>query len=146
MSTLTTLGNKSKTTILNSESHKLSLEFEAAEAIKKGQPVKLNAAGKVAVWAKADGRDLLVGYAYSDAALGDNVTVFTRGFMVIFAASAGAFSCGPVIYNGYSTTTINDTSGYSTYDDNPGTGETNNGWALDAATGANQLVRILLMN
>lgn len=141
------LGNPSKTTFLHVESGKTFLEFEAAAAIKRGQPLKLDATGKATPWAKADLEHTLIGYAYNDAAVGEFVTAFVRGYAVIYALSAAALNCGPVAYNSYdAATVVGGVSGYNKYDDNQVGATEVNGWALDAAAAADVLIRVLLKN
>lgn len=142
---MNTLGTPSKTTILTSEAHKTTQEFTVgATAVKKGQPVMLDATGKVIPWDAAD-RQSLIGYSYADAAIGDNTTVWTRGYMIVFALSSAALIPGPVTYVDYNTAAVsNGNTGFSRYKqavDEPHT----NGWALDVATAANKLIRVLLM-
>lgn len=152
MGYLSTLGSKTKNIVLNSEEDKLSLEFAvaAANTVKIGQPVKLNAAGEVLPWAKADGVHTLIGFAISDAAAAELVTIRTKGFMVVFAISLGALNCVPVTYNSFdSATDIGGTTGYMVVE-GLGTGGSDTtqhmGWCLDVAAGANGLVRVLLRN
>lgn len=150
---LTTLGNKTKTTILALESDRISLEFTAAAAIKPGQPVKLTAAGKVTPWAKADKLVNLIGYAYGTAtADGDLITVFTRGFLVIYALSNGVDDAGASVYTSYDTTTDlgeNMPKGFSKYAPIAGDGSEDakaNAFTLDQAAAAGTMVRVLMMN
>lgn len=147
MGSLTTLGGASKTTFLASEEYKITVELEANEAIKKGQPIKLTADGKAAVWAKADGKDLLIGYAYGDCAVGELTTIWSRGFAMIYAVSKAAQNAGPATYDSYNAATdVGGTKGYNVYSLSViGTDEVN-GWSLDVATAANQLIRVLLMD
>lgn len=138
----TTLGDKTKTTFLTTEAHKTTVEFEAGVAVKKGQPVMLMANGKVQPW---DGVSFaaLIGYAYGDAAIGINTTVWTRGYAMIFAISSAAMAAGPATYDSFNAATnIGGLTGYSVYKP-VGVGIAN-GWVLDQTTAANQLVRVLL--
>lgn len=154
MGYLSSLGKVTKNTILKSESHKLTEEFAVASAqtIYQGQPVKLNAAGEVTPWAAADGDALLIGFAMcqTPAAAGELVTVWTRGYLVLMAISGAAVDCGPVQYSSYDTSTdIGGTTGYNvvaTATVTSGVAASMIGWALDAADGANDLIRVLLKN
>lgn len=152
MSTITSLGGTTKNLIYKSEGEKLSEEFTvaASNTVKQAQPVKLNNAGEVLPWATADGDALLIGYAMTDQAAGELVTVWTRGYMVIMAITAGAVNAGPVTYSTYDTSTdIGGTTGYpvvATSAPSSGVAPGMIGWALDAADGANDVLRILLKN
>ena len=142
----TQLGGKSKTVFLHSEEDKTSQEFITSAIVKNGQPLKLDNAGTVSPWAATDLIHKLVGYAISDAASGEMVTAWTRGYAIIYAISSAATNAGPVAYQAYdSSTDIGGTTGYSTYT-NSATAAQNNGWALDQSAGANELIRILLMD
>lgn len=140
----TTFGSPSKTIVLATEEDKIAIEFAAAAAIKEGQPVKLDATGKVAIWAKADGRSSLLGFALMDAASGALVTIETRGYALLYGISAAAQASGLATINGYDTTTdVGGTKGYNTI----GITATDTemiGWALDVAAGAGQLIRFLV--
>lgn len=147
MGTFNTIGGQSKTTFLNTESHKLSLEFTANAAVKSGQPVKLTNDGKVTPWAKTDDIKLCIGYAYQSADADENVTVMTRGYIVLMAVSSGSnLNAGPVAYAGYDNSTDlgGGRIGYSQY--GAVGADSQNGWALDAAASAGTLIRVLLMN
>jgi hypothetical protein len=152
MGYLSSLGKVTKNTILKSESHKLHEEFTVAagQTIYQGQPVKLNAAGEVLVYATADGDALLLGYAMcqTPAIAGELVTIAVRGYLTIMAISGGAVNCGPVQYSSYDTSTdIGGTTGYNvvaTAAVTSGVAANQIGWALDLADGANDLIRVLL--
>lgn len=145
--TFTSLGGKSKTTFLATEEEKISIEFVAKVALKKGQPVKLDAAtGQVDLWATADGRNKLIGYVISDVAATGVVTVWTRGFALIYALAPGAQNAGPATCSGYdSSTSIGGATGYSIYTLSS-TDTAINAWVLDVAAGATELIRVLLMD
>ena len=149
---LTLLGNKTKTTILALESDRISLEFTASTAIAVGQPVKINADGTVSPWTTADKIINLVGYAYN-AATGANdlLTVFVRGFILIYALSKAADAAGSAKYDSYDTTTQlsqNVPPGFNVYAKGvDGTDDLIcNAFILDASTGAGNLIRVLLKN
>ena len=148
MGAFTTLGKTSKTVFLALENDKITQEFTVgATAVSAGMPVKLDANGAVVPWVKTDGEQFLIGYAHTDQAIGTLVTVNTRGFVLMYALSAGAVVPGPVTYEGYDTTTaIGDNLGYITVDDGSITVANCIGWALDAAAGAGSLIRVLMKN
>lgn len=145
--TFTSFGGVSKTAILATEEYKITLELTALVALKKGRPVKLDpTTGKADLWVTADGISKLIGYAYGDCAIGELITIWTRGFMMIYAISPGAQSCGPATNSSYdSSTSIGGAVGYDVYTLSS-TVTAINGWILDVATGANQLVRVLLID
>lgn len=147
---ISSLGNNTKTTVLSLEADKMNLEFVAAASVKVGQPVKLTAAGKITPWAVSDGRKALVGYCYSDGAANDLVTVFTRGYMLIWALSNSTDAAGPACYRSYDTTNANNgNTGWNKYGAAAGDGSEDNsvnGWILDQAGAANTLVRVLLID
>lgn len=139
---MTTIGDKTRTIFLNHESHKLHLEFVAAAAIKKGQPVKLTSAGKVTPMLLADAGAIdEIGYATMNANTDDNVTVMVRGMAVIYSYSKGAVSPGHGKYDSFYTNA--PTGEYYNVVDNS-TFSTRQGWILDTATVANTLVRFLV--
>ena len=150
---LTQAGSKAKTVIFQHESHKLHIEFVVgATAVKRGQPVKLDATGKIVPWAKADLNVNCIGYSVHDGAVGDFATVIMRAFLVVLAinATAGALAPGPVTYQGYNTVNpdLRDgLTGYNTFSAPTGaTGNTEyNGWNLDAATAQYELIRVALL-
>jgi hypothetical protein len=152
MGYLSSLGKVTKNTILKSTPHKLHEEFTVASAntVYQGQPVKLNAAGEVAVWATGDGDALLLGYAMcqTPAAAGELVTIAVRGFMTIMCITSAAVNCGPVQYGSYDTSTdIGGTTGYNvvaTATVTSGVAASQIGWALDLADSSNDLIRVLL--
>ena len=147
MGSLTVLGKKSKTTFLASEEYKITVELVASAAIKKGQPIKLDANGKAAIWAKADTIDLLIGYAYGDCASGELTTIWSRGYVIIYAISKGAQNAGVVCYDSYDASTdIGGSTGYNVYAAATVGTDPVVGWSLDKTTAANQLIRVLLMD
>jgi hypothetical protein len=131
------------------------LEFEATEAIKPGQPVKLNAAGTIAKWVKTDALNLLIGYAYNEATTsGDLITVFMRGYAMIYGMSQAACDAGVGCEFAYNTANAIDgginedqdgLKGYSAFD-NPGGGDIAHAWILDQAAGAQELIRVVYMH
>lgn len=146
-SPFTVLGGTSKTTILATEEEKISVELTALVAIKKGQPVKLDpTTGKGDLWVSADGRNKLIGYSIKDVAIGGLFTIWSRGYAMIYALAPGAQSAGPATNSGYdSATSILGAVGYNIYTLSS-TDTAINGWVLDVATSATQLIRVLLMD
>jgi hypothetical protein len=143
---LQSLGSNTKTVFLAIESHKLSLEFTATAVIKKGQGVKLAVDGSIVPWLKTDIRDLCIGYAYSDGAINDLVTVFVRGFILMYGISTAANNAGVVCAQTYdAATVVNGLTGYVPYAP-AGGGEFNNAWSLDQTAAAGVLIRVLLMD
>jgi len=144
MPPFTTLGTNSKTTILSMESHKLAIEFEAAAAVKKGQLVKLDTTGKVTPWAKADLQHTIIGMCHDDAAIGELVTVHTRGYALIYGISNAIQNAGLATFESFDTSNaVNGVTGYSKFSISA-VADQDMGWALDAATAANQLIRVLI--
>lgn len=143
----TMLGSVSKTTFLTTEEYKITIELTCLVALKKGQPVKLDpTTGKADLWVTADGITKLIGYSYGDFAIGELTTIWSRGYAMIWAISPGAQNAGPATNSSYdSSTDIGGTTGYSVYTLSS-TVAAINGWVLDVATGANQLIRVLLMD
>jgi len=152
---LTTLGTPAKTIFLFHEMPKLAVEFVADVAIKEGQPVELTDDGTVTPWTNSHGLAVLIGYALFNAAAGERVTIKSRGYCLINALSSAACIPGPGVYQGMAT---GDNDMYSKYA-NPsltgpsspwiGTGDTNetvNSWILDEATGADEAIRVMLMD
>lgn len=140
----TTAGSNTKTSFLHTEAHKTTQEFTASVAIKRGQLVKLDDLGTVSIWAAADGRFKCIGVAYNDAAIGEFITIWTRGYAIIWALSNAAVVCGPVTVSSYdAVTVVGGVSGYPKYAVAAADADTV-GWALDDASGANELIRVLL--
>lgn len=144
--TLTSLGGVSKTTVLAEEEDKIRVEFTTAAIVKKGQPVKLTAAGLVTPWAKTDLQHLNIGYCDSDQASGALVTIVCRGFAIIYGISAAAANAGPATYNGYDSADADlqvGAIGYSIY--GVATDVTDCvAWILDQVGAANNLMRVLI--
>lgn len=137
---LTAMGGKSKTVFLKGvESHKIHHEFEVAtgSTVKVGQPVKLNNDGLVVAAAAGDG-DVILGYSIHDGAAGEMVTVAMRAYTIVYAMTSAAVNAGAVEYGGVST----EGPVYMLYA-NVTTGS-QVGWALDKATGADELIRVAL--
>lgn len=145
MANSTYLGTPARTHWLQHEAHKLTVEAEAAVALKKSTPVKLTTDGKYTPWAKTDGLHTLVGYVYADCAQGDLNTAWVRGYCLIYAVSAAAMNAGPVTYEGLVTAADDENLNFPIFDD--GADATNySGWSLDDAEGAGEIIRVLLAN
>ena len=133
-----TLGSASSTILLQGFSQHLThVEFEAVAPVYKGQPVKLNNAGKVTPYLTADDPILNIGVAHADAAAGELVTVVTRGLGVTNAQANAAINAGPVKVHSYSTANerVLFIQGTDTTD--------SNGWALDSAGAQFDDIRVL---
>ena len=143
---MNTLGKQSKTTFLNTESHKLFLGFTVGTGVTvyPGQPLKLNDDGTVAIFTKTDALSKLIGYAYNSGTAGEEITAITTGFAVVWALSAAAQNAGPVAISSYDNTTdVGDSRiGYSVYE--AAGANTAHGIALDAAAAGAALIRVLL--
>lgn len=149
MTAFTTLGKGTKTTFLENEPEKISIEFEVAtgQTVYPGMPVKLTTAGKITPWAAADGKAKIVGYCYQGGTQTQLVTVFTVGFILIYALSnADTQDAGLAVYKGYdsATTLINDNYGYNKYGAASVDLSDEHAYALDAAATALTLIRVLL--
>lgn len=152
---VTALGGNTITIFLQHEMHKLHIEFEAATALKQGQPVELNMYGKIIPWVKTHGRSACIGVTKMDAASGKLCTVQMRGMCIINALSNAACSPGPAVYEGMGT---GDNTMYSKYGNaditgtsSPyiGLGDNNEkamAWILDAADSADDIIRVVIMD
>lgn len=144
------LGANSRTYILKHESHKQHEAFTAAAALPKGVPVKLDADGRVSAWVSTDTAATCIGITVTVAsAAGEMVTVAVRGYIQVFALSAAAFSAGPITVTSYNAAKVgpDGTTGWLIVDDMAdaaaiAAGQL--GWALDPATAADQLIRVLV--
>lgn len=136
----TTLGTDSKTTFFNVESHKLMLEFVAAEAIKFAQPVVLDAAtGKVKAATASSTPGLIIGYAIIESKVdGDLITVVMKAFMHIRAGAAAAINAGPVKWSAYDATNL--VNQYVAAADDA----TTQGWCLTKTTAASTEIYVVL--
>lgn len=141
------LGAQSKTTFLNTCDDDLNLEFTAAADVKAGQAVKLDADGKIRPWVKTDALNKNIGVCVTSAATGDTVTVYTRGFAVIWALSLGStLDAGPVVQGTYDSSTDagGGRIGYNAYEA-PGANAAN-AWNLTPAAAAGTLINVLIAN
>lgn len=139
---LSNLGEKTKSAFLKEvENHKLHQEFEvaASNTVFKGQPVKLDATGKIVPAAAAEAEHNIIGVAIMDGAEGELVTVGMRGYAIIWAESVAALTPGPIKYTGY-----NGTTEYNQVDSGTVTQANAMGWALDVASAAAELVRVVI--
>jgi len=143
MAQLTAMGGQTKTIFLNeAESHKLHLAFTVAagQTVKRGQPVILNADGDILPPGTLDGtlNPQIIGYSVHNAAAGEEATIAMRGYCVVFAVAAAAQNAGLVSYNGLGTDT--DYTKYAA----EATAAESNGWSLDKATAAQEMIRVVL--
>lgn len=135
-----TLGSSSSTILLQGFSqHFTHVEFEAVAKVYKGQPVKLDATGKVTPYLNGDDKSLMIGIAHATAEAGELVTVVTRGLGVVNAqANAALNPATPVQVHSYYAT--NERVLYiqsAALTDRVG-------WALDVATAQYDDIRVLI--
>lgn len=143
----TTLGANTKTVFLHTENHKTTVQFPAGSAtMYAGQPVKLDAAtGNILPMGAADLEHLCIGFVYNPPkAVGDLVTVWTRGYAIILVMNDAAIQAGPVKFKAYDTTTaIAGNTGFNVFV--AATDGTDTiGWCLDVQSTANNTVRVLM--
>lgn len=139
---LTQFGEVTRTLILKHESHKLHHEFEASEAIKKGQPVVLNSDGTVKPAGTAAAANTVVGYSMHTAReAGDLVTIMMKPFLIVFAQPNAALVAGPVAYDGQNTAEPD----FASFAAVAAGAATAVGFALDEATAANDVIRVALL-
>lgn len=143
---ITVLGDIAKTIFLKGpESHKLHHQFAVASGVTvlEGQPVKLNATGEVQPLGGGGLNKLCIGFAVHSGTDGELVTVVMKAFAIIFASTSKALVTGPVQYEG-----VNATDGdYMDYEAAVDADhEDVVGWALDAAAGADEIIRVALGN
>jgi len=142
---LTKFGEQTKSVFLKAiESHKLHQEFEvtAGAAVVKGQPVKLTADGTIEPAATDELAFEVIGYSLHTRAAGELATIAMKAMAIVWSQSAGALDAGPVkiladaptdpLYRSYVATAH-------------ATGADVVGYALDAATGADELVRVAIL-
>jgi hypothetical protein len=142
MAELTQFGQETKSIFLNDiESHKLHIAFVAAATIKKGQPVKLDATGKL-VAPIGDGTDAhaIIGYSIQNGVAGDYVTIGVRGYAVVWARAKTAITPGPVFYAGMDSVETE----YTAYEDTLVTAANMSGWSLDVAAAIHDEIRVLV--
>tara|TARA_R110001606_G_scaffold394490_2_gene565446 strand:+ start:1576 stop:1995 length:420 start_codon:yes stop_codon:yes gene_type:complete len=134
-----TLGTPATTIMLQGFSnHFTHVEFEAVAPVFKGQPVKLDTAGKVTPYIAGDDPSMLIGISHADAAAAELVTVATRGLGVVNAqANAAMFGGLAKVHSYYATNSrVLYIQGTDTTDFN--------GWALDAAAAQYDNIRVLI--
>ncbi len=135
-----TLGQKTKTTFIKDfDGHDIFEEFEAGEAIKIGQPIKMGADGKAVPAAAGEVSDNVIGTSIHEREAGEYVTVATRFRCIIFGLSTAAETGGPVEYAGYEAT-----EEYNQYVESSDATKTI-GWNLDAVDGAGEMIRVGLL-
>lgn len=137
------LGNKTKNNgFLKVESHKLMNSFEAGAAIKKAQPVKLNATGQVVPAAAEEALINIIGYAVFDAAEDEQATVVMRASSIAFVQATVAITPDQLVtYNGYDTTTE-----YNRVKLANAAATNQIGWVLEPAANAGDIVLAALFN
>lgn len=102
-------------------------------------PVELSTAGKVQPL--TPGTDVsmnCIGTATKAGGSGEMVTVSMRGSNIVFGQATGAILPGAVNYDSYDATT-----GYSKFNQTSVTEPKMAGWALDEATTAGDIIRIV---
>jgi len=135
----TTLGDSVQTQILKHESHKLHHEFPVAVGVTivKGALVTLNTAGALVLADENSTIDTIIGNAVMDAAAETVCTVMMRPHLITYGVSAGALDAGAVALTG------NTTNAAGLYEfDQAGSEPLTQGYALEPATGAGQVIRI----
>lgn len=111
-----------------------------AADVKIGQPVKLDATGKVVALAANDNAALYIGNCVQSKKVSEQVTVAMVARLVVNALSSAALNPGPVKYNGMDATT--NKAKYTTLaaTEEPLTV----GWALTVASGALGAIEVAL--
>lgn len=134
------------TSIIKNEFNGLHLEFEVgATNIKIGQPVKLDATGKVVPLAANDNQALMIGHSIHNGTGGQTpaskVTVAMKARAVVNALSNAALNPGPVKYASTDATT--GKVKYATL----GVSEEalTVGFALEVAAGANEEILVAVV-
>jgi len=150
---LTKFGEQTKSVFLKAiEAHKLHQEFEvtATKAVIKGQPVVLAADGTIQTAESGEKAYKIIGYSLHTRAAGELATIAMKAMAIVWSQSAGALSAGPVkfsatpptdpFYASYLAPTAVDQATTPVLD-----GSDVVGYALDAATGADELVRVAIL-
>lgn len=137
-----------QTVIFKSESHKLHQAFPVAKGedgkpktIVAGQPVKLNTDGTIEAYF---GTGIYLGMAvnnsdtpaYPEGNLGFEITVAVEGFAVVYAKASAAVTPGYVVPE-----KLEADSQYVTYKTS---GEATNFIAMTSASGAGELIQVLV--
>ena len=137
---LTQFGEKTRTLFLKSESHKLHHAFEAAAAIKAGQPVKLNADGTIIPAVATEPSINIIGYSIHTASIGDVATVMVKPYLIVWAEPKAAVAAGPVAYDGQAVNTdFISVKAEAVAGDGSAIG-----FALDQSIGADETIRVAL--
>ena len=109
--------------------------------VRPGMPVEINpATGKIIPLAN-DGNLEYIGVSLHTSKGGELVTVAMRGYAVIFAEASEALSPGPVNWNNY-----NEPTERNRYNQTSVTTITFQGWALDSAAAAGDVIRVVVRN
>jgi|SRR5690606_4475541 len=139
---MNTLGTTT-TTIIKSAINGLHLQFTVgATAVNLGQPVKLDATGKIVPLGATDKKELCIGTCIHTAAVGALATVAMKGRVVVNALSSAALTpVKPVKYASFDSTT--GKCKYATI----GTDEETLavGWPLTVADGADDEIEVVLI-
>lgn len=150
MPVLNTLGTPTKTVILNHESHKLHLEFQAAGTIRAGQLVVLGVDGRVSLFTDAVSASFeVLGVALQSVVIDQMVTIATRGYIVLYGTNTGsaALTTGAGKLGGVISATAPYYQQFTRTTDNAAGKAEMQGWVLDVATAAAlQTVRFLVKN
>lgn len=84
------------------EPGKIHVEFEALAAVRKGQQVKIDPTSEKVTPIVADEPAVnVIGVAVMSAAIGERVTIATRGYCVVIAQAGAAINAGPVKAGAY---------------------------------------------
>ena len=136
------LGSTTLSTFLNEvEAHKLHLEFEVAAAVtvRKGGPVKLNAAGQVVPLVALDNYEQeCIGVSIHEGEATELVTVGMRGYACIWAETQGALSAGPVEWANYDAASTRHEYIVASSEARMC------GWNLDQAAAADAAIRVVV--
>ena len=107
--------------------------------VRPGMPVEINpATGKIIPLAN-DGNLEYIGVSLHTSKGGELVTVALRGYAVIFAQASEVLSPGPVNWDSY-----DETKQENKYNQTSVTTITFQGWALDAAAAAGDIIRVVV--
>jgi len=142
---LTKFGENTKSVFLKAiEANKLHQEFEvkAGATVIKGQPLKLAADGTVEPAATDELAFQVIGYSLHNRGAGELLTVAMKPMAIIWSQSAGALAAGPVKILATAPTDPFYRSYVATAH---ATGADVIGYALDAAVGAGELVRVAIL-
>jgi len=138
-------GDTTTTTILKSQSHKLSEEFEVntSKTVYKGQPVVIAADGKVEAAGTASTTQQIIGYSLHDGTAGELVTIVLKAYAILFVeCETDSLAAGPVRLG--SSAVYNATTGYVLIDDASVSATNQIGWAIEGGDDGD-VVRVALL-